>query len=65
MHLKRHFSANIAQTTVFFRIFASENQKSIINYAPFWIGFSRNGQSYRLGYSHPIIQNLYDSHFHI
>ena len=30
MHLKRHFSANIAQTTVFFRIFASENQKLIM-----------------------------------
>lgn len=64
MHLKRHFSANIAQTTVFFRIFACENQKSIINYAPFWIGFSRNGQSYRLGYSHPIIQNLTQNAVH-
>ncbi len=33
-------------------------------FAPFWIGFSRNGQSYRLGYSHPIIQNLTQNAVH-
>ena len=29
-----------------------------VYFAPFWVGYKHNGQLYRIGYSHPMVQNL-------